>query len=172
MKDEMSAFDILAMTSEMQILKGGYLDKIFHWDGRNILLRINTPTAGRKELVLQDLRWLYISPDRPEMPDTPSQFAVHLRKILTNGRISSIQQREFDRVVVMDIEKGPTSFQIIIELFGGGNLIVTSEGKIVSSVVSRKWRHREIRPGVEYVFPPSRFDPTSMDAASFRRTVL
>lgn len=172
MKDEMSAFDILAMTSEMQVLVGGYLDKIFHWDGRNVMLRINTPSSGRKELVLQDLRWLYLSPERPEMPDIPSQFAVHLRKVLTNGRISSVRQREFDRVVVMDLEKGPASFQIIIELFGGGNLVVTSEGKIIGSVVSRKWRHREIRPGVEYLFPPSRFDPTSMDAASFRRAVL
>ena len=172
MKDEMSAFDILAMTSEMQVLVGGYLDKIFHWDGRNMLLRINTPSAGRKELILQDLRWLYLSPERPEMPDIPSQFAVHLRKVLTNGRISSVRQREFDRVVVIDLEKGPASFQIIIELFGGGNLVVVSEGKIVGSVVSRKWRHREIRPGVEYLFPPSRFDPTAMDAASFRKTVL
>ena len=171
MKDEMSAFDILAMTSEMQVLVGGYLDKIFHWDGRNMLLRINSP-SGRKELVLQDLRWLYISPERPDMPDIPSQFAVHLRKVLTNGRITSVKQREFDRVIVIDLEKGPASFQVIIELFGGGNLVVVSEGKIVGSVVSRKWRHREIRPGVEYVFPPSRFDPTAMDPSSFRKTVL
>jgi len=168
----MSAFDILAMTSELQVLVGGYLDKIFHWESRNVLLRINTPSAGRKELILQDLRWLYLAPERPEMPDIPSQFAVHLRKVLTNGRIASVSQREFDRVIIIELEKGPASFQIVIELFGGGNLIVTSEGKIIGSVISRKWRHREVRPGVEYVLPSPRFDPQAMDAASFRRTVL
>jgi len=172
MKDEMSAFDILAMTGELQVLVGGYLDKVFHWDGRNVLLRINTPSAGRKELVLQDLRWLYLAPERPETPDIPSQFAVNLRKHLTNARIASVDQREFDRIVVLELERGPARFQVIIELFGGGNLIVVSEGKIVNAVISRKWRHREVRPGAEYQFPPSRFNPRAMTAEAFRRTVL
>lgn len=172
MKDEMSAFDILAMTGELQVLVGGYMDKVFHWETRNVLLRINTPAAGRKELVLQDLRWLYLAPERPETPDIPSQFAVNLRKHLTNARIASVDQREFDRIVVMELERGPARFQIIIELFGGGNLIVVSEGKVLNAVISRKWRHREVRPGAEYVFPPSRFDPRTMSAEAFRRTVL
>ncbi|NLI73776.1 MAG: fibronectin-binding domain-containing protein [Euryarchaeota archaeon] len=171
MKGEMSAFDILAMTSEMQVLVGGYLDKIFHWDSRNVMLRINTPSDGRKELVLHDLRWLYMSPERPDIPDIPSQFAVHLRKVLTNGRITSVYQKEFDRVIILEVQKGPVSFQIVIELFGGGNLIVISEGKIVGSVVSRRWRHREIRPGADYTFPQARFDPTSMDDSSFYQAV-
>ncbi len=121
MKDEMSAFDILAMTSEMQSLVGAYLDKVFHWDGKNVLLRVNSPGQGKKEVMLQDLRWLYLAPERPEMPDMPSQFAVNLRKHLTNCRIASVQQREFDRIVVMELEKGPLPFtQVVIELFGDG----------------------------------------------------
>lgn len=172
MKDEMSAFDILAMTTEMQSLVGGYLDKVFHWEGKNVLLRVNSPGQGRKEVMLQDLQWLYLAPERPEMPDIPSQFAVNLRKYLTNCRIASVRQREFDRIVVMELEKGPSRYQVIIELFGDGNLIVVSEGKVLNAVISRKWRHREVRPGVEYVFPQPRFNPREMDEASFRKTVL
>lgn len=172
MKHEMSAFDILAMVGELQVLVGGYMDKIFHWDGRNVLLRINTPTDGRKELVLQDLKWLYLAPERPETPDFPSQFAVNLRKHLTNARVTSVQQREFDRIVVMELEKGPVTYQIVIELFGGGNLIVVSEGKIINSVTSRKWRYREVRPGSDYSFPPSRTDPRDMDIDAFRHTMM
>jgi predicted ribosome quality control (RQC) complex YloA/Tae2 family protein len=172
MKEEMSAFDILAMTGEMQSLVGGYLDKVFHWDVKNVLLRINTQSQGKKELVLQEMRWLYVAPEKPEMPDMPSQFAVNLRKYLTNTRIVAVHQQEFDRIVVLDMEKGPNRYQVIIELFGDGNLVVVSEGKILNSVRSHKWRHREVRPGLEYAFPPSRFNPREMDEEAFRKALL
>ena len=159
MKEEMSAFDILAMTGEMQSLVGGYLDKVFHWDVKNVLLRINTQGQGKKELVLQEMKWLYLAPEKPDIPDMPSQFAVNLRKYITNARIAAVHQQEFDRILVLDLEKGPSSYQLIIELFGDGNLILVSGGKILNSVHSRKWRHREVRPGLEYAFPPSRFNP-------------
>jgi predicted ribosome quality control (RQC) complex YloA/Tae2 family protein len=172
MKEEMSAFDILAMTGELQGLVGGYLDKVFHWDVKNVLLRINTPGQGRKELVLQDMRWLYMAPEKPDVPDMPSQFAVNLRKYLTNCRIAAVKQQEFDRIVILELEKGPNRYQLIVELFGDGNLIVVSEGKILNAVHSRKWRHREVRPGLEYSFPPSRFNPRQMDGDSFRKAML
>lgn len=172
MKEEMSALDILAMTKEMQSVVGGYLDKLFHWDGKNVLLRINVPGHGRKEVVLQDMRWLYLAPEKPQIPDMPSQFAVNLRKYLTNARVAAVRQHEFDRIVVLDLEKGPHNYQLVIELFGDGNLVLVSGGKILNSVHSRKWRHREVRPGLEYSFPPSRFNPLRMDGPSFRKTLL
>ncbi len=73
MKKEMNAVDVLAMTKEMQDLVGGHMDKVFHWDGRNVLFRINAP-AGRRELLLRDGKWLYLPKDRPETPDTPDQL--------------------------------------------------------------------------------------------------
>ena len=155
----------------MQSLVGGYLDKVFHWDVKNVLLRLNTG-EGKKELVLQDMRWLYIAPEKPEIPDMPSQFAVNLRKYLTNTRITAVRLREFDRIVVLELEKGPNQYQLVIELFGGGNLVLVSGGKILNSVHSHKWRHREVRPGLEYAFPPSRFNPLDMSEESFRKAFL
>ena len=170
MKDEMNAFDILAMTSELQTIVGGYVDKIFHWDKRNVLLRVNSPD-GRKEVLLKDLKWLYIAPGKPDIPDIPSEFAVNLRKHLSNLRIVKVSQREFDRIVLIDLERADIKYQLIIELFSGGNLILISEGKILNSIISRKWRHREVRPGVEYVFPQTKFNPRNMDYGSFSQTV-
>lgn len=172
MKEELSAFDILAMTGEMQSLVGGYLDKVFHWEAKNVLVRVNTQGQGKKEMVLQDMKWLYLAPEKPDIPDMPSQFAVNLRKYITNARIAAVHQQEFDRIMVLDLEKGPTSYQLIMELFGDGNLILVSGGKILNSVHSRKWRHREVRPGLEYAFPPPRFNPLRMDAPSFRKAFL
>ncbi|MBM4236934.1 MAG: fibronectin-binding domain-containing protein [Euryarchaeota archaeon] len=171
MKTEMSAFDVLAIAGEMQSLVGGYLDKVFHWEGGNFLFRVNVPGSGKREVVFQETRWLYIASERPEMPDAPSQFAVNLRKHLSNGRITSVSQREFDRIVVVEVQK-EKSYQIIFEIFGEGNLIVVSEGKIVNAASMKQWKHREIRPGVEYGFPPSRFNPLTSDYESFKSALL
>jgi predicted ribosome quality control (RQC) complex YloA/Tae2 family protein len=83
-----------------------------------------------------------------------------------------VHQREFDRIVVLDLEKGPNQYQLVIELFGDGNLVLVSGGKILNAVHSRKWRHREVRPGLEYAFPPSRFNPLEMNEESFRKAFL
>lgn len=166
MKTEMSAFDVLAIAKEMQTLVGGYLDKIFHWNRKNLLFRVNVPGAGRRELLLQELKWLLVTEERPDLPDTPSQFAVHLRKHLSNGRISAVSQKDFDRVIVLEVQK-EKRYEIVFELFGEGNMVVVSEGKIVNCAVTKTWKHRSIAPGVEYSFPPQRFNPISAGYGEF-----
>ncbi len=168
MKNEMTAFDVLAVVKEITPLVGGYLDKVFHWDSRNLLLRVNVPNLGRREIVLLDLTWLYVSSERPETPEFPSQFAVHLRKLLSNARIDGVSQQEFDRVIVIDLikEKG---YKLVIELFGEGNLLLVSEGKIINCLISKTWKSREIRPGADYQFPPARFNPRTQGYEAFKK---
>ncbi|MFA5312924.1 MAG: ribosome rescue protein RqcH, partial [Methanomassiliicoccales archaeon] len=140
--------------------------KVFHWDGRNVLFRINAP-AGRRELLLRDGKWLYLPKDRPETPDTPNNFAVHLRKMLSNARVISVEQHEFDRIVVMKASTKESSFEIIFEIFGEGNLLIVEQGKIVNCLEQKTWKHRDVKIGAEYQFPPSRFNPLTPDPESF-----
>ena len=172
MKKEMTAFDVAAITSEMQGLVGGFLDKIFHWDGRNVLLRINVQGEGKKELMLKDGRWLHFVAGRPETPDTPSGFAVHLRKVLYNTRIISVSQREFDRIVTMDLADRDGTYKLVFELIGDGNLIMVNAGKITNALEQKRWRHRDVLIGAEYAYPPSRFDPRNASADEFATAVL
>ena len=172
MKKEMTAFDVAAIASELQAVRGGFLDKIFHWDGRNVLLRINVQGEGRKELMLKDGRWLHLAAERPETPDTPSGFAVHLRKVLYNSRITAVSQREFDRIMTVDLANREGSYQLIFELIGDGNLIVVHEGRIVNALEQKRWRHRDVVIGAEYSYPPSRFDPRTASVEEFERAVL
>jgi predicted ribosome quality control (RQC) complex YloA/Tae2 family protein len=170
MKKEMRAFDVLAVVSEAQSLIGGFVDKIFQWDGGNVLIRVNVKGEGKKELFLKDGKWFYLAPQRPQVPDFPDQFAVHLRKLISNARVESVRQVEFDRIVVIDIMRGE-QYQLVIELFGEGNLLLVKDGKIVNCLFSRRWRHREVRPGAEYLFPPNRFNPLESDLQSFTSTI-
>jgi predicted ribosome quality control (RQC) complex YloA/Tae2 family protein len=170
MKNEMSAFDVLRVVKEMQELVGGYLDKVFHWDRRNVLLRANVPGQGRREVLLIDQNFLYVSKDRPETPETPSQFAVHLRKLLSNARITSIRQHEFDRVVIIELQRD-VDYQIVIELFGEGNLLLVSEGRIINCLVSKTWKHRDVRVGANYEFPPPRYNPRVQKQGDFEKAI-
>ncbi|MEM0449043.1 MAG: ribosome rescue protein RqcH [Methanomassiliicoccales archaeon] len=170
MKKEMSAFDVLRVVQEMQELIGGYLDKIFHWDKRNVLLRVNVPGVGRREVLLLDQRFLFLAKERPNIPEAPSQFAVHLRKLLSNARITSVRQHQFDRVVVLDVKK-EEEYQVIIELFGDGNLLLVNQSKIINCLVSKTWKHRDVRPGASYEFPPARFNPLVKKVEDFKLAV-
>ncbi|MDH7508832.1 MAG: ribosome rescue protein RqcH [Methanomassiliicoccales archaeon] len=167
MKNEMSAFDVLALTAEMRSIIGGFIDKVFHWEANNFLFRINVPGSGRKEIIFQEGRWLYLASERPELPGIPSQLAMTMRKHLSGGRITSVYQKDFDRIVVLEIQRDK-KYEVVFEIFGEGNLIVAQEGKIIVALASKQWKHREIRPGVEYKFPPPRFNPISATFESFR----
>jgi len=170
MKKEMNAVDILAIAKEMQVLVGGYVDKVFQWEGKNVLFRINAPT-GKRELLLRDGKWLYLPKDRPETPDTPNNFAVHLRKLLSNARVVSVEQRDFDRIIVMKATTKESTFEIIFEVFGEGNVLVVDQGRIVNCLEQKTWKHRDVRIGAEYQFPPSRFDPLTADLNAFMNAV-
>lgn len=170
MKKEMNAFDVRAMVKEMQCLLGGYVDKVFHWDRRTVLIRINAPD-GRRELLFKDGKWLHMPKDRPETPDTPSNFAVHLRKMLGNARVAEVTQQAFDRIVTMRLTTKEASYQIVFEMFGDGNLVVVEDGKITNCIEQKTWRHRDVRIGAEYQYPPTRQDPESMSLPEFEKAI-
>jgi predicted ribosome quality control (RQC) complex YloA/Tae2 family protein len=170
MKGEMNAFDIMAISGEMQALVGGFVDKVFNWDKRNVLFRINTQ-QGKRELYFKDTKWLFAPESKPDAPDTPSSFAVHARKLLGNARVQSVEQREFDRILVMKVANKEAAYDIIFELFGEGNLLIVGDGKIVNCIEQKKWRHRDVLIGADYQFPLSRFDPKKGDQESFKKAI-
>ncbi len=64
------------------------------------------------------------------------------RKQLSEKRITGIEQINFDRVIKITLHTGQ---EIILELFGGGNLILTENGKIVFAMDQHVYRTRTIK---------------------------
>ena len=166
MKKEMSSFDVRSVVNEMAALKGAHMDKIFQW-GNNVLLRINVQGQGKKDVFFKDKKWLYLPERKPETPVTPQSFATFLRKYLDNARIGDVRQAGFDRIVIMDVLKADRDYQLIFELFGGGNVLLVLDGKIENCLIHKTMRDRSVRPGEEYVMPKRRFDPTSSSFEEF-----
>ena len=166
MKKEMSSFDVGAVVREMSVLEEGHLDKVYQ-SGSDLLFRINIKNAGKAELFYRNGRWLYLSPDRPETDSSPGPFAAFLRKHLSNARIGKTVQSGADRMVIMEVFKADGSYQLIFELFGGGNILLVQDGTIVNCLVQKTFRDRTTRPGQPYVMPVQRFNPFTSSLKDF-----
>ena len=167
MKKEMSSFDVRSVVTELSVLEGAHMDKIFHWGAGNVLFRLNIQGEGKKELFFKDKKWLY-SPDvKPETPTMPTSFASFLRKYIDNARVGKVMQVGFDRVVDMELFKSDGTYHLIFEMFGGGNVLLVKDGVIQNCLIQKTWRDRATRPGEQYLSPKSRFDPTVSTETDF-----
>lgn len=166
MKKEMSSFDVGAVVREMAALEEGHLDKVYQ-TGTDLLIRINLKGAGKEDLFFRGGKWLYLAPDRPETDSTPGPFAAFLRKHLSNARIGVARQSGSDRMVVLPGFKSDGEFNLVFEMFGGGNVLLVKDGEIVNCLVQKNYRDRVTRPGQPYVAPKQRFDPFTASEEEF-----
>ncbi len=163
----MSSFDVRSVVTELSGLEGAHMDKIYHWGAGNVLFRINVQGSGKKELFFKDKKWLYSPSVKPETPTLPTSFASFLRKYLDNARVNGVRQIGFDRIVEMSLSKSDGDYQLIFEMFGGGNVLLVKDGTILNCLIQKTWRDRKTRPGEPYIMPKSRFDPTTSTEEDF-----
>ena len=164
-KRSLSSMDIAALVQEFQSLIGAYIRKAYQPEREVVVIRLNTG-EGRRELVIRTGRAVFLSSKGPENPPQPTGFAMLLRKHLTNGRIVSVEQQEFDRIIILCIQK-EERFDLIIEGFGDGNIILVKDGTIIQPLISRTWRHRVVRAGREYEVPPPMVNPRTIGSEEF-----
>jgi predicted ribosome quality control (RQC) complex YloA/Tae2 family protein len=158
MKESMSSFDISAVVKEMQALVGGRIEKVYHPSLDQLVLSAKVPGEKKVFVHFRVGRWLYVSEKGLESPGPPSDFAMMLRKRITNARILEVKQQGFDRIVALELEK-EGHFDLILELFGDGNVILVENGTIVQPLTSHTWKHRDVRARKPFLFPPAIPDP-------------
>lgn len=169
MKTALSSFDLRVLVAEWQGLVGGYVDKVYQSDDE-VIVRINAPQEGKRELYSRSGRWLCLH-EVEDKPETPPPFAQTLRRILDNAQIRSVEQRGFDRIAILSVERGPESYRIIFELFGKGNLVVTKGAMTIACLFAQEYKDRVVRPGEPYVFPKVGVDPLELDRKGFSDTI-
>ncbi len=153
-KDAMLSLDILAWLEENRDrIEGGFIKKIYQIGEKEFLLKIYKGETRSLYINLAGAMFF----DSRETPDTPSMFAMYLRKRFGNAKIIKVEQLNFDRIVKFDTGE----YSLIVELFGGGNIIVVKDGHIERAYHEREWRHRTILRGYAYEAPPSKYHPLS-----------
>jgi len=161
MKEALSSLDISAMVKELQAIKGGHIDKVYHPSLQHLILTVRKPGEGKAFVHFVVGRWLYLSDEAGEMPAQPSDFAMMLRKRILNARITGVRQQGFDRIVVLTLDKDG-AFELVLESFGDGNVILVTDGEIVQPLTSHTWKHRDVRAKRPFVYPPPVPNPLGM----------
>jgi predicted ribosome quality control (RQC) complex YloA/Tae2 family protein len=152
---ELTSLDLSILIEEFSELEEGHVQKVYQ-RGEELTLEIYVPGEGDRRLIIGTDR-VFLSKYKRDNPMKPPGFCMELRKHL--GRIDSVEQRGFDRILV--IESGDK--KLICELFGKGNFILVSDGKIIGALREEEWADREIRVGKQYVYPEPTTDPRELE---------
>ncbi|MGC8648938.1 MAG: NFACT family protein, partial [Candidatus Micrarchaeia archaeon] len=84
----------------------------------------------------------------------PTNFALSVRKKIENFKIDSIEQYNNDRIIIIKISKGQTKLNLILEMFGKGNFIITDDAfKIILAYKVHTFKDRSINVGSQYIPP-------------------
>lgn len=169
MQRQLSSFDIYVIASELQELKGSYIEKIYQLTRNDFLIKIkNIKNKKKQSIYIRNGNFLCLTQKEIETPEKPTTFAMTLRKYLLNGIIKEISQYEFDRIIIFKIEKKEGLYSLIIEFFSSGNIIlVDPDGKIIIPLISQTWAHRSIKGREEYIPPPTQTNPFKLSNEDF-----
>ncbi len=158
-KREMSGFDLLCLEQEFQALVDGNFDKAYQPSRDEVLLRLRAPEEGRFDLAIGLGDYITRTWRSRDNPTHPPEFSKRLRQNLSGGKILSVRQKGFDRILVLEIGKHDGVYELIIESFHNGNVVLVQDDEIVVPLIHTEWSTREVRPGREWRYPPEGLDP-------------
>jgi len=179
-KEALSSVDIAVIVEELQDLLGAKVEKVYQRE-REIILRLHAHLEGKRleaygssvDLVLEAGRRIHLTKYRMEMPKTPTSFAMLLRKHLKGGRIRSIKQRDFDRIVEICVERADGRRTLVLELLPRGNLLLLDEnGRILQPLKRETFTTRTLLPGKLYEAPPSKLNPLTTTQEDLRKLFI
>ncbi|MDI6884175.1 MAG: ribosome rescue protein RqcH [Hadesarchaea archaeon] len=157
MKLSMSSLDIMVCARELKNTIGFQVDNVYESNGM-ILLRLRSPKEGRRDLVLELGRRVNLTKKAYRVPKQPSSFAQLLRKHLKHTQLSTVEQPDFERILELKFSNHEERL-LILELFGRGNLVLCNpQRNIIQPYRVERWRHRTLKAGDRYAYPPRRVD--------------
>ncbi|AMM55029.1 ribosome rescue protein RqcH [Pyrococcus kukulkanii] len=163
MKESMTSVDVKYVVDELQSIIGSRVEKIYH-EGNEVRIKLHKAGEGRIDLLIEAGRRIHVTTYIKENLQ-PTSFAMLLRKHLSGKFLTGIEQREFDRIVILHFGE----YRIIAELFGKGNIVfVNGNWEIIGALRYEEFKDRSIKPKIKYVFPPTKENPLRI---SFERFV-
>ena len=102
----MSNVDIHRMVNELnKELINTRIDKAYQPDVDTIRIKLRKAGEGRKDLVIQAGVRIHLTNYPQPNPTIPPNFPMLLRKHLSGGSITSIEQHNFDRIIKIKVQK-------------------------------------------------------------------
>ena len=157
LKKELTSVDVAAITCELKKkIIDAYINNVYQINRKTILLKLRKKDAPALQLVIEAGKRMHITSYSIEKPKKPPAFCMALRKYIKNGRLVSVEQHEFERIVTFKIAKKKGEMKLVIELFGDGNIILVDEqNRILQALTYKKMRDRNVLRGEKFQYPPS-----------------
>lgn len=155
-KKEFTSFDVASVVHELKALVvNSRVNNIYQLNEKTLLLKLHKTNTPPMRLTLEAGRRFHLTTYALENPRTPPAFCMALRKYLRNAWLLTVDQHEFERVATFTFETKMGKLQLILELFGEGNIILTSDrGEILQALLYKRMRDRNVVRGEVYRFPP------------------
>lgn len=148
----MSALDVGYVISKLEELEGGKLEKIYQVNKKEFVFSFHKQGKVLVKAILG--KGMFFVKEK-EPVDKASMFSMFLRKRLKQSRLKKIYQKDFERIVIMEFD----NYNIILELFSKGNLVLVDKNDQIEIVSEKQsWSGRELKKGVKYQYPESRFN--------------
>jgi predicted ribosome quality control (RQC) complex YloA/Tae2 family protein len=157
LKIEMTSVDVAALVYELnRIIREARIENIYQLDSQTIVLRLHLLNQPTMQLLVEAGKRVHLTSYVLSKPLRPPGFCMELRKHLRNGKITEIQQHEFERTITLQISLREGMCTLVVELFGDGNIIlVNPKGYIVTALTYKRMRDRDITRNETYRNPPS-----------------
>jgi len=171
LKTVMTSVDVAALLPELDSLIGAKLEKAYQLTPVELRLKLSTIT-GKSDLIIEAGKRFHLTSAPAAAPALPPSFPMLLRKELKGGRISAIEQYDFDRVIEIHVERGGDERYLICELFSKGNVILADESKrIILPLRAMRSASRQVIRGQQYEYPPSQLSPVDLSYNAFDAVV-
>ncbi|HWR60591.1 MAG TPA: NFACT RNA binding domain-containing protein [Clostridia bacterium] len=149
-------------------LVNGKIDKIYQPEKDELVISVRSYKDTCKLLLSASSTYprVHLTEESKSNPAVPPSFCMLLRKHLLGGRIVSVNQPDFERIIEIDIdsfdELGYSAHKTLIaEIMGRHSNIIFIDkptGRVIDSIKRVSFEIssvREILPGKEYEYPPS-----------------
>ncbi|MCL2375985.1 MAG: NFACT family protein [Defluviitaleaceae bacterium] len=178
------AFDgimIAAIVHELaESLVGGRIDKVQQPEGDEIVLAVRSRGGNHRVLLCANASFprLHFTAAQKENPLSAPMFCMLLRKHLQGGRVVSIRQLDFERIVHIGIENLDEMGEVaqktlIMEVMGKHSNVILTDGVMVLDSIKHvsygQSSVRQILPGRKYAAPPgqNKRNPLLLEKSEF-----
>ncbi len=151
----LSTQELSALVGELRWIEGFFIDKFYELGKGRFRLRLSR--KGEQQANVQIiLSRTFNKTQYVEQGDNPTPFAMAMRKRVTGFMIEKVEQYNKDRIILLALKKGDERANVVAEMFGAGNLIVTDKDMKITLVYEpHEYRDRKIKIGETYAPPKS-----------------
>ncbi len=157
--------EIEVLKREMEPLEGSIVRNFYGLAEGVFSITLYPGLGVRRELVFSK-SYVFMTGESISRPSSPHPFVMAVRKRLRGSKLTEIKHPGMERVLRLSFSGKSGEFDLILELFGGGNLLlVDSEERIALVLKKRVLRSRKILPGEKYRLPSEprvEFDPRNV----------